>query len=72
MKEPNIILASEAARLWKCSGQLVYNALADGRLTEFKMGRHRMVVKDKKYREFKIRDFGGRLHAQFKKKSEGK
>ena len=70
--EPNVILASEAARLWKCSGQAVYNALDAERLTEVRMGRHRMILKDDKFQSFKVKEFGGRLHEKYQKKAEGK
>jgi hypothetical protein len=71
LKEPNIILASEAARQWGCTAQAVYNAIDTGRLTEVRMGRHRMVVKDKNYRDFKVKEFGGRLHEKYKSKEKG-
>ena len=72
MEEANVILASQAAREWGCSTQHVYDAINSGRLNEIKMGRYHMVKKDDKFDAFTVRDFGGRLHAQFKKKSEGK
>jgi hypothetical protein len=34
------------------------------------MGRHRLVVKDKKYREFKVLNLGGRLHRNYLRKNK--
>lgn len=62
MTEPNIILASEAARHFECAPQTIYNALARGDLNEVRMGRHRFVVKDAKFDAFTVKDTGGRMH----------
>lgn len=72
MDESNVILASQAAREWGCSTQHVYNAIKAGQLNEIKMGRYHMLIKDEKYRSFKVREFGGRLHDKYKKKAEDK
>lgn len=68
LKKPNVILASEAARQWGCTAQAVYNAIDRGDLNEVRMGRHRLVVVDAKYRAYKVQELGGRLHQRYMRK----
>lgn len=70
MKQPNVILATEAAREKGCSSQAIYNAIDRGDLNEVRMGRHRMVVIDAKYRAYRVQEFGGRLHQRYQAKNQ--
>lgn len=65
MPEPNVILATEAAREKGCTSQAIYNAIDRGDLNAVRMGRHRLVLKDRKYKAFKVKQTGGRLHKQY-------
>lgn len=66
MKQPNVILASEAAREKRCTSQAIYNAIDRGDLNAVRMGRHWLVLKDKKYADYKVQETGGRLHRRYK------
>lgn len=52
MSEFNIILAREAAEDKECAVNTIYNALRDGRLTQLRRGRLRLVVVDETYEAF--------------------
>jgi hypothetical protein len=67
--EPNVILATKAAREKDCTAQAVYNALDRGDLNEVQMGRHRFVVKDEKYEEYTVQETGGRAHSSYRSNS---
>ena len=62
MPRLDVTTAAEAAHHFGCTRQLIYQALDDGRLTDRRIGRTRLVVMDKKYREFRVRELGGRTH----------
>lgn len=62
MPNPNVIPATEAAREKGCTAQSIYNALDRGDLTGIRMGAHRLVVRDKKYAAYQVRETGGRAH----------
>ena len=68
MPEPNVILATEAAREKGCTSQAIYNALDRGDLGEVRMGRHRLVVRDARYRQFEVKKTGGRTHKTYVEK----
>ena len=60
--KPNVTTAKLAAAEKGCTYQAIYNALDAGRLTEAKIGGMRLVLLDKKYREYTVRETGGRTH----------
>ena len=63
MALPEIILAREAAEDKGCAINTIYNALRDGRLTQLKRGRLRLVVVDETYEAFEPKT----KHSPFKK-----
>lgn len=65
MLDPNVIIASEAAREKGCTAQAIYNAIDRGDLNAVRMGRHRMVVKDEKYAVYTVKKTGGRTHKRY-------
>lgn len=70
MSEPNVILASEAARRKGCTAQAIYNAIDRGDLNAVRMGRYRMVALDEKYEAYRVQETGGRLHEGYQPKQE--
>lgn len=71
MKQPNVILATLAAGEKGCSRQAICNAIDRGDLTGVRMGRQRMVLLDKKYREYQVKTTGGRLHRSYLTRNQG-
>lgn len=67
--EPNVIIASEAAREKGCTAQAIYNAIDRGDLNAVRMGRHRMVVRDEKYAAYEVKETGGRRHERYLNKN---
>ena len=67
--EPNVLLATKAAREKGCTAQAIYNALDRGDLNEVQMGRHRFVVKDEKYEDYTVQETGGRAHSAYRSNS---
>lgn len=65
MTELNAILASEAAREKGCTPQAIYNAIDRGSLNAVRMGRHWLVVRDKKWKAYEVQETGGRRHARY-------
>ncbi|MBT8402100.1 MAG: helix-turn-helix domain-containing protein [Rhodothermia bacterium] len=59
--QDNITTPSEAAKKFGCSTETIYNALRRGDLNGFRIGRRHIIVRDKKYRAFKVHDTGIRL-----------
>lgn len=52
MTTSKIVLAREAAEEKECAVNTIYNALKDGRLTQLRRGRLRLVVVDERYESF--------------------
>ena len=64
--EPNVLLATKAAREKDCTAQAIYNALDRGDLNEVRMDRHRFVVRDEKYDEYTVQETGGHAHSTYR------
>ena len=65
----NITTPSQAAKEKDCSQQTIYNALDKNALNGFRVGDSRIIIKDDKYRDFRVQEAGMRVN---KKKREGK
>ena len=70
MLKPNVIPATEAAREKGCSVQTVYNALDRGDLNGVRLGSHRLVMRDRKYSEFRVKETGGRKYESYQRQQE--
>ena len=70
MPKPNVITVSEAARVKGCTTQGIYLALNRDELSEVRMGGTRLVIKDERFRDYQVREFGGRLHKKYQEKQQ--
>lgn len=55
--QPNIITVQAAAKEKSCTRQALYKALTEGRLQEIRMGATRLILKNRKYRNFEARKY---------------
>ena len=56
-KEPNVITVLAASKEKGCTPQALYKALDEGRLHEVRMGRTRLILRDKTYQRFEARPY---------------
>ena len=66
----NLKSVAEAADEKKCTKATLYQALDSERLTEFRVGKSRLIVNDEKYRAFEVLETGGRSHKTYQRKTE--
>ena len=64
MKQPNVITATEAAREKGCNRRTIYEAANRGELRDTRIGRSRLIFKDRRYDEWHPQERGRRVSAR--------
>lgn len=64
MKQPNVITATEAAREKSCNRRTIYEAANRGELRDTRIGRARLIFKDKLYDAWQPQERGRRVSIQ--------
>ena len=70
MPDPNVITPAAAAKEKGCTTQAIHNAISRGDLIAVRMGWSVLIMRDDKYRAYRVQETGGRLHRTFKEKRE--
>ena len=65
MIQPNVITITEAAKQKSCTRQALYNAIKRGDLDAVSVGQYQMIVRDEKFKDFQIKETGGKLHKRY-------